>query len=134
MTWRLADSLIELRNQINMMWPARKRGSDGSIGDERHQSRSSDHNPWIRQGSLGVVTAIDVTHDPANGVNAPELCELLKLDHRVKYLIWNRRIWNHGVADSWRRYQGSNPHDKHFHISVHSSPVLFDDKAPWRIV
>lgn len=32
----------------------------------------------------------------------------------VKYIIWNRRIWQNG---SWSVYSGSSPHTDHVHIS-----------------
>lgn len=47
MTWRLARGLEHLRAQVNTKWSNRSKDSDGSIGDEAHASRSSDHNPWV---------------------------------------------------------------------------------------
>jgi hypothetical protein len=67
MAWRPAKSLIQLRDQINQIAPNRSKASDGTIGDAAHASRASDHNPWVREGDAGVVTAIDITHDPDDG-------------------------------------------------------------------
>jgi hypothetical protein len=132
--WRLAEALVTLRNQINVAFPARNHESDGTIGDARHQGSSSDHNPWVRHGQHGVVTAMDVTHDPAHGVDGRKLVELLIKDPRVKYVIFNRKIYNRTKMPlQWRTYRGSNPHDKHFHVSVMSNVTLFDDKKPWNI-
>jgi hypothetical protein len=41
-----------------------------------------------------VVTALDVTHDPANGVDPGALAETLRTsrDPSIKYIISNRRI------------------------------------------
>ena len=45
MSWRLAHGLEKLRSQVNEKWPLRSKDSDGSIGDEHHSARASDHNP-----------------------------------------------------------------------------------------
>ena len=70
MAWRVAKSLLKLRDQINAHAPKRSKKSDGYIGDAAHASRSSDHNPWVKDGKMGVVTAADFTHDPAGGFDA----------------------------------------------------------------
>lgn len=140
MAWRLAKSLDVLRSQINEAYPNRSKSSDGTIGDEKHASRSSDHNPWVKDGKTGVVTAIDFTHDPEQGVDAGALAEALRLsrDSRIKYIISNRRIANSsktGGAEAWawRRYTGSNPHTKHMHLSVKSTKASYDDTRPWKL-
>src|SRR5688572_10906117 len=102
-----------------MRWPNRSRASDGTIGDPAHASRRSDHNP----DSRGVVLAFDITHDPAHGVDCERLyAHLVRVrDPRVKYVIWRRGITsgNRGPAPWVRRdYTGSNPHDRHLHVSV----------------
>ena len=74
--WRVAESLQRLLEQVNQMAPDRNKASDGSIGDPRHQSRASDHNPWVIDGNIGVVTARDITHDPRNGCDAQKIAEL----------------------------------------------------------
>jgi hypothetical protein len=115
--WRLAGSLVTLRAQINSRWPRRDRSSDGSIGDEAHAARQSDHNPNRR----GVVCAIDITHDPVNGPSGGWLAEALRgaRDPRIAYVIWNRQIFSSSIKPwQWRPYTGSNPHTKHVHISV----------------
>lgn len=133
MAWRVAKSLETLRKQINAAHPKRSKANDGTIGDAAHASRSSDHNPWVKEGIMGVVTALDITHDPANGVDCGKIAEALKAsaDLRIKYIIWNKRIWNPDVSDRWRKYSGSNPHDKHFHVSVKSTKALYDSEKPW---
>lgn len=68
MVWRVAKSLLILRDQINQYAPHRNKASDGTIGDEHHAHTNSDHNPQVLDGNIGVVTAIDITHDPAQGV------------------------------------------------------------------
>lgn len=133
MAYRLAKSLIALRDSINAAAPVRSRASDGWIGDASHASRSSDHNPWIKDGKVGVVTALDVTHDPAHGVDGNVLAQALIGDKRVKYVIWNRRIYNPKVSKAWRAYSGKNPHNKHVHTSVQSTKAVYDNDAPWEV-
>lgn len=131
MKWRLAESLKTLRAQIDTMAPGRSKKSDGSIGDAAHASRDSDHNPWVKDDKgQGVVTAIDVTHDPAHRIVGQELAERLIKDGRVKYVIFNRRIWK-ARTRSWEPYRGPNAHSHHVHVSVQPDPDLFDSKAPW---
>ena len=138
--WRPAESLLALKQQINAAFPGRKTGSDGIVGDASHQTRASDHNPWVTDGGKGVVTAMDITHDPASGCDAGKIVEVLRAsrDPRIKYLIWNRRIANSSAIGSvapwtWRSYTGTNPHDHHFHLSVKPDKPLYDDAGPWTI-
>jgi hypothetical protein len=136
MAWRVAKSLLKFRDQINLMAPRRNKSSDGTIGDAKHASRSSDHNPWVKDGKSGVVTAIDITHDPANGVDNGRICEFLRTqkDPRIKYVISNARIFSSVTRPwEWRKYTGSNPHRSHFHVSVHSTKGHYDNEANWKI-
>jgi hypothetical protein len=138
--WRVAKSLLVLRGQVDQAAPNRKKGNDGTIGDAAHQTRDSDHNPWVRDDSIGVVTAMDITHDPDNGCDAGRLAEVIRMsrDVRVKYLIWNRHIASYIALDgaeawAWRPYQGSNPHDHHVHISVKTEKTDYDSSREWSI-
>lgn len=135
-SWRTAKSLVTLRDQANAAFPQRSKASDGTIGDGAHQSRSSDHNPWVKDGSQGVVTALDLTHDPAHGCDAHHIVDALvaSRDPRIKYVIWNQRILSASVHPwVWRVYEGSNPHTRHFHLSVSSNKALYDDASPWAL-
>lgn len=133
MAWRVAKSLLTLRDQINDLAPNRSKTSDGAVGDAAHASRASDHNPWITDGTMGVVTALDITHDPANGVDAGKLAEALRAsgDPRIKYIISNKRIA--GPGQPWRAYTGANPHTRHFHVSVKATQADYDSEQPWDI-
>lgn len=136
MTWRVAACLLQLRAQIDLMAPMRSKANDGTIGDFSHAARESDHNPWVRDRGVGVVTAIDITDDPDDGCNAAALVAALiaSRDSRIKYLIWNRQIISSNVSPwSWRQYSGRNPHTKHFHLSVHADKGLFDSTIPWSL-
>ncbi len=132
MTWRVAKSLLVLRNQVNIKFPKRNKAWDGTIGDANHSSRTSDHNP----NDDGVVCAMDITHDPKNGVDSYVMAEQLRQgqDERIKYIISNKKICSSTVSPwTWRKYNGSNPHDHHVHISVLPDQDLYDDEAPWEI-
>jgi hypothetical protein len=141
--WRVAKALLTLRAQVNAIAPRRNKASDGTIGDNRHCGRpnsTSDHCARIVHDGVGVVAAMDITHDPANGCDAAALAESIRQsrDPRVKYLISRRRIANSSPiggspAWEWRRYSGSNPHDKHCHISVKSTAGHYDDTGQWTI-
>ena len=131
MTWRVAKSLLKLREQVNAKFPNRKKDSDGTIGDAAHSARTSDHNP----DTDGVVKAMDITHDPKGGVDSYVIATQLvtSRDHRIKYIISNRHIWNPSISNLWRPYTGTNPHTAHVHISVKPDAKHFDDEAPWEI-
>lgn len=134
--WRVAKSLEVLRDQVNAAYPGRRKENDGTIGDAAHQARTSDHNPWVKDGAVGVVTALDITHDPAHGVDTYAIAETLRRnrDRRIKYVISNRRIFSSQLhAWEWHPYTGANPHDRHVHISVLSDNALYDDRTPWNL-
>ena len=138
--WRAAQAITTLRLMLNTRHPNRSRRSDGIVGDAAHASRASDHNPWVIDGAYGVVTAFDVTHDPAGGCDAGALADALvaSRDPRIKYIIWNRRICaSYPVGDVpawvWRPYAGRNPHNHHVHLSVKAEKALYDSTAPWRV-
>jgi peptidoglycan hydrolase-like protein with peptidoglycan-binding domain len=129
MTWRLAKSLEVLRDQLNEAHPNRDRASDGSIGDEAHASRQSDHNPNFS----GVVTAIDITHDPRNLDGAVLSRQLIK-DPRTKYVIFAGKIYRtYKPQLDWATYTGPNGHFHHVHISVSADAGKYDDAAPWSL-
>lgn len=137
MAWRVAKSLDVLLAEINEVAPNRSKASDGSIGDDAHRGTASDHNP----NEANVVCARDFTHDPGDGADMNEISEhLRKRNHpAVKYVIWNRRIWSKARnSEGWREYHGSNPHNKHMHVSVgvgsdgHSIGP-YDNASPWGI-
>lgn len=129
MSWRLAGSLDTLRSQINAMAPNRNKASDGTIGDSAHAAVQSDHNP----DANGVVKAMDVTHDPANGADMQAISDqiIASNDPRMWYIIFNRRIWEAGVG--WVPYYGSNPHDKHAHFNTVHTQSLYDNTSQWQI-
>jgi hypothetical protein len=141
--WRVAKALLKLRAQVNAMAPNRNKASDGTIGDTAHcgsPSSTSDHCPLIRDAGVGVVAAMDITHDPSAGCDAGRLANAIHAsrDSRVKYIIWNRRIANSSPqggspAWAWRHYGGRNPHNHHVHISVKPGKPRYDSESPWTL-
>lgn len=132
---RLAKSLVTLIDQVVQQFPNRNARNDGTIGDEAHRKRKSDHNPNISLGGKGIVTALDITHDPAHGFDALAFAESLRLkkEPRVKYVIFNGRIFSSETHPwEWRdRNKGAGDHSEHVHVSVVDDPNRFDDPSPW---
>lgn len=124
----LARSLVQLRNEVNSIWPGRSKVSDGWIGDAAHSSRTSDHNPdWGLTGPRrGVVRALDVT---TSGINPELLLKHTTNDSRVAYVIYNRRIYQH--SSGWQPYKGSNPHTNHIHISIRKTSTAETNTKLW---
>lgn len=106
---KATPAAIAVLRQATALRPKRKKASDGLLPSAAHitQSPNSDHNTGY---------AVDLTHDPVNGINCVELFIKLQEDKRVKYLIFQGCIWSqtNGVS----KYTGSNPHNKHLHISI----------------
>lgn len=131
----MAKSLLRLRDQVNSAFPNRNKASDGTIGDAAHRSRNSDHNAHIDDGGVGVVSAMDITHDPAHcdaGALVDKLVE--SRDPRIKYIIYNSRIISSKQQPwVWRPYSGANAHAHHFHISVMAEKEAYDSEADWAI-
>jgi hypothetical protein len=138
---RPAKCLVTLRNQINALSPHRSVLSDGMLASGAHTQANptSDHEPRIGDNGIGVVTAIDITHDPAQGIDSESLAEALRTakDDRIKYIISNKKIASGTDQDhpawQWRTYTGKNPHNHHVHISVKSNKGSYDSITPWVI-
>lgn len=131
---RIAKSLDTLRSQLNKLSPNRSTKSDGWIGDTAHSHRKSDHNV----NKADVVQALDITNDPAHGVNSRALAQALldSRDKRLKYVISNGQIASGAGGPSpweWRHYDGANKHTLHMHLSVEDSPALYDDDKKWKL-
>jgi hypothetical protein len=120
---KATPAAIAVLRQATALSPSRMKASDGLLPSNAHlmQSPASDHNTGL---------AVDLTHDPKNGIDCEEIFEKLKEDKRVKYLIFKGKIWSKEKSKLGnRRYTGSNPHNKHLHISIEST--MATDTSPW---
>jgi hypothetical protein len=112
----------QLREQFDDSFPDRDRSSDGWIGDARHASRPSDHNP---AAPTQVVRAIDVDRDVSGTAKPdlmPDIADQIRLcakagDKRIAYVIFDGRIASPRMGWRWRVYRGPSPHNHHCHIS-----------------
>jgi hypothetical protein len=128
---RLCKSGVILRDQINAAFADRDTTSDGWVGDLRHSSRKSDHNP----DANGVVFAIDVDRDLSGKAKPdimPDLVDQIRLYaksdklKRFSYLIFDGKIASSKSLWKWRTYTGINKHNHHAHISFTLAGDLHD--------
>ena len=120
---RATPAAIAVLRQATALFPKRNKASDGLLPSAAHvqASPNSDHN-------LGL--AVDLTHDPKNGIDCEIIFEEFKKDVRVSYLIFQGKIWSKDRrAEGNRVYNGSNPHNKHLHCSIKSAYA--NDTSPW---
>lgn len=139
MAWRVFNSLLVLRDQVNALAPSRDKGADGTICDTNHPT-TSDHCPHSVAGvGSEMVSALDLTHDPVDGFDSYMFAEVLRThrDNRIKYVISNRRIFSSYTTSArsawtWGSYSGTDPHTNHIHISVLDT-LNSDTKTPWNL-
>jgi hypothetical protein len=120
---KATPAAIAVLRQATAISPSRKKASDGLLPSAAHQVQSpnSDHNTGY---------AVDLTHDPKHGIDCIDIFEKLKEDKRVKYLIFQGKIWSKEKAKQGNRiYTGSNKHNKHLHISINDG--MGNDTSPW---
>jgi hypothetical protein len=129
--------------------PARAKDSDGWIGDTAHQQETSDHNP-DETGSVPIhdadtineVHAIDVDNDlritvpgyadPMEGAVQHTLSRCRSgQERRLRYVIYNRRIWDYRSAWQQKPYTGPSAHTEHAHFSFSYDSALEADTSSW---
>ena len=117
---KATPAAIAVLRQATAHWPKRKKASDGLLPSAAHvhQNPNSDHNSGF---------AVDLTHDPEKGVYCQVIYTELQKDPRVKYLIFKGKIWSQKKGENI--YTGSNPHNKHLHISIKEE--CGNDTSPW---
>lgn len=145
--WELVPCLGQLRTELNQIAPNRDKSSDGTIGDPAHQSRVSDHN----DDEVGKVPIKDAdkkhevhAYDADADLNEFGLTMLmvvlfivnrcrLGLEKRLRYIIYNRFIWE--ASNGWRQraYTGDSPHTEHAHFSASYETALEASIASWRL-
>jgi hypothetical protein len=120
---KATPAAIAVLRQATAISPSRKKASDGLLPSAAHihQNPNSDHNTGF---------AVDLTHDKLAGIDCFNLFQELKADKRVKYLIFQGKIWSVDRAkEGDREYTGPNKHEKHLHISIKEE--CGDDTSPW---
>jgi len=120
---KATPAAIAVLRQATALYPSRKKASDGLLPSAAHihQNPNSDHNTGF---------GVDLTHDKLGGIDCVNLFQELKADKRVKYLIFQGKIWSVDRAkEGDREYTGPNKHEKHLHISIKEG--CGDDTSPW---
>lgn len=118
-----SPAALAVLRQATALAPLRKKASDGLLPSTAHLklNPNSDHNTGL---------AVDLTHDPRNGIDCHDIFEKFKDDERVEYLIFDRKIWSRRYAKQGnRKYTGSNPHTKHLHVSIRAEEAT--NTSPW---
>lgn len=144
-TWHLAATLVQLRKEVNDLYPLRDKTSDGTLGNAAHSSRLSDHNPDDDR----AVCAIDIDEDltgsanptyprfnPGQAAKSRLVDELLALAKAGKvpqlyYVIYERVIYSRTRGFAPKVYTGVNAHEHHVHVSVYHDDRLKNSTKPW---
>ena len=146
-SWVLIPCLKQLFAEFNLIAPDRDKSSDGSIGDTAHQQEVSDHNP-DETGSVPIHDAdgINEVHaiDVDNNLNESDLTmeKVVQFllgrcrsgaEKRLRYIIYNRRIWS--ASSDWvqKTYTGASPHTEHAHLSASYTSSLEASTASWHL-
>jgi hypothetical protein len=144
-SWELVPCLGQLRAELNRIAPNRDKTTDGTIGNAAHQQHVSDHNddevgkvPIRDADSKHEVHAVDLDKD----LREPGLTMEMVVQHvvarcrsgaekRLRYVIYNRRIWS--ASNGWRQesYSGDNAHTEHAHFSASYVTAREADIRPW---
>jgi hypothetical protein len=129
-SWQLTVGLQHLRNQVDYFFPGRDKTSDGTIGDKAHQAETSGHNPDDTAGSKAEwnqdpdstpeVRAWDMDNNLQPGFDCQVFVNHivgLKPSSVLRYVIYNRKIYE--ASNGWKAaaYDGPSPHTEHVHFS-----------------
>lgn len=127
----LTLNLQNLRTQTNRRFPERDKASDGWIGDKAHQKRKSGHNPDDTAGSiptwdgdadsLAEVRSWDCDKDLRDStVSAQEFVDHIRalpdVGSVIRFIIYNRKIYEAHTGFAPTTYTGDNPHTEHVHF------------------
>jgi hypothetical protein len=147
--WILIPCLVRLRAEFDVIAPGRDRKSDGSRGDTAHAGAgTSDHLPDEDFAKLRAkdpdrtneVHAIDVDDDLRTaGLSMEAVVQFLVgrcragTEQRLRYIIYNRRIWE--ASNGWRGrpYTGENAHTEHAHFSASYETKHEMSTASWHL-
>ncbi len=129
--WILTKGLQNLRAQVNAAFPDRDHESDGTIGDLAHMAETSGHNRDDTPGSkaeyndgdgIAEVRAWDMDSDlRCPGVTAQDVVDHIRrlrgVSSVLRYIIYNRKIYEASNGWNARTYTGPSPHTEHIHYS-----------------
>jgi hypothetical protein len=146
-SWILIACLKTLFAEFDRIAPGRDHTSDGSIGDTAHANEVSDHNP-DETGSVPIHDAdhINEVHaiDVDNNLNESDLTmeKVVQFllgrcrsgaEKRLRYIIYNRRIWSADSGWAQKAYTGSSAHTEHAHFSASYTTSLEASTASWHL-
>jgi len=145
--WVLIPCLKVLFAEFDRIAPSRDTASDGSIGDTAHQREVSDHNP----DETGSVPIHDADHlnevhaiDVDNNLREPDLTmeDVVQFllgrcrsgaERRLRYIIYNRRIWSASSGWVQKAYAGASAHTEHAHFSASYDTALEASTTSWHL-
>lgn len=145
--WVLIPCLKTLFAEFDRIAPGRDRASDGSIGDAAHRAEVSDHNP-DETGSVPIhdadkvneLHAIDVDDDLRESDLTMEKCVQFLVgrcnsgaESRLRYIIYNRRIWSASSGWVQKTYTGASAHTEHAHFSASYDSKHEASTASWHL-
>src|SRR4051812_21617920 len=145
--WVLIPCLKALFAEFDRIAPSRDHASDGSIGDAAHQNEVSDHNP----DETGRVPIHDADH--INEVHAIDVDNTIResdltmekvvqfllgrcrsgAEKRLRYIIYDRRIWDYRSGWVQKTYTGPSPHTEHAHFSPSYKTKHEYDTSSWHL-
>lgn len=137
MTCHPSNAAQRAFRDADQRWPNRSHATDGTCPSAAHSAANprSDHEPDPRLGF--VSCAFDLTHDPAHGLDAPQVGDELRRhwDHRVKYLIRHNAQLGHDEIAMWSdprwRDANQNQHASHLHVSLIHTAAVVNDVSRW---
>jgi hypothetical protein len=144
----LIPSLVQLRSEFDDIAPRRSKASDGWIGDTAHQQSVSDHNddetgnvPIHDADAVHEVHAIDVDSSGPwpDELTMEKVVQFLLArcrsgaEHRLRYVIYNRRIWSASSGWVQQAYAGASPHTEHAHFSASYDTAREASTASWHL-
>jgi hypothetical protein len=133
--------------EFDRIAPSRDHASDGSIGDAAHRQEVSDHNP-DETGKVPIhdadktneVHAIDVDDDlRESDLTMEKVVQFLLgrcrsgAEERLRYIIYNRRIWSASSGWVQKAYTGASAHTEHAHFSASYDSKLEASTASWHL-
>lgn len=148
MAWELTPALDSLNREFGRHAPGRDTTSDGVVGDDAHALVVSDHNP-DETGRVPITDADNVNEVHATDRDATgpwpwaggmeTAVQFLVArcrsgaENRLRYIIYNRRIWE--ASNGWREraYPGANAHIEHAHFSGSYDPLRERDTRSWHL-